>query len=102
MHTLAHGARKDGDGSLISRSKRFKRVCFFFNDNFLFCFQTCFGEEINWYSIHKPQDFSFTAMIFDLDIAEGSVWAAQTLHFISTDLHLSFSDYEGSYLFFFS
>lgn len=40
-------------------------------------------------------------MIFDLDIAEGSVWAAQTHHFISTDLHLSFSDYEGSYLFFF-
>lgn len=41
-------------------------------------------------------------MIFDLGIAEGSVWAAQTHHFVSTDLHLSFSDYEGSFFFFFS
>lgn len=45
MHALTHGARRDGDGSLISRSESFKRHDFLSDCFLILCFQIWFWEK---------------------------------------------------------
>lgn len=54
MHALTQGARRDGGGSLISRSKSFKRHFFFKRLFSYFVFPNLFGGEKIQYALHNP------------------------------------------------